>query len=137
MDNVIDIVPNISLSEFYMGRDVTYKSELSDAHKTNAAKTVDLANQALEAFGKKRRVVSGWRPGSINAATKGASPNSKHVLCQAIDLEDLNRELTNWCLNNPDILAKLGLWMEDPRDATTWVHWQTIPPNSGKRIFRA
>lgn len=132
-----NIVPDITLPEYYMGRDKLYAEELSDAHKMNANKTVELANKALERFGQKRRLVSGWRPGAINKATKGAKPDSKHVLCQAIDIEDINRELTNWCLNNPDILAELGLWMEDPRDATTWVHWQTVPPTSSKRIFRA
>lgn len=137
MNTAVNIVPDITLAEYFMGRDILFREELSDAHKTNARNTINLANAVLEGFGQKRRVVSGWRPGSINKATKGASPNSKHILCQAIDLEDNNRELTNWCLNNPDVLAKLGLWMEDPRDATTWVHLQTVPPGSGKRIFRA
>lgn len=136
MEAVAGVVPDITLEEYYMGRDKIYAEELSDAHKMNARNMVNKANQILEAFGQKRRVVSGWRPSKVNAATKGAAVNSKHVLCQAIDLEDLNRELTNWCLNNPDILKKVGVWMEDPRDATTWVHWQTIPPASGKPIFR-
>lgn len=137
MNTVVNTVPDITLAEYYMGRDALYKEELSDAHKMNAKKVVEKANQLLERFGIKRRVVSGWRPGSVNKATKGASPNSKHVLCQAIDIEDVNRELSNWCLNNPDILASLDLYMEDPRDAVTWVHLQTVPPKSGKRIFRA
>lgn len=130
-------VPDITLAEYYMGRDRLYSEELSDAHKASAAKTIGAANLFLEAFGYKRRVTSGWRPGAINRATKGASPNSKHVLCQAIDLEDNNRELMNWCLNNQDLLEKYGLWMEDPRDTSTWVHLQIVPPPSGHRIFRA
>lgn len=127
----------ITLDEFYMGRDKLFPNELSDAHKANAVTTVDLANQVLTAAGMDRRVTSGWRPASINAATKGAAPNSKHVLCQAVDLEDNNRELKNWCLNNPDILARIGVWCEDPRDTPSWVHIQTVPPGSGLRFFRA
>lgn len=130
-----NLVPDITLDEYYMGRDKLFKEELSDAHKANAAKTVELANKLLEKFGQKRRVTSGWRPASINAATKGASPHSRHVLCQAVDLEDNNRELMNWCLNNQDVLKELGLWAEDPRAVTNWVHLQTVPPASGKLFF--
>lgn len=132
-----NVVADITLAEYYMGRDVTFAEELSDAHNMNAQQTVDKANAILELFGSKRRVTSGWRPASINAATKGASPTSKHVLCQAIDLEDGNRELMNWCLNNKDILETLQVWLEDPRDTATWVHIQTIPPGSGNLFFRA
>lgn len=134
---VVNLVPDISLSEYYMGRDKLYAEELSDAHRSSAAKMVAAANAVLEAFGSKRRVTSGWRPASINAATKGAAPHSKHVLCQAIDLEDNNRELMNWCLNNPDVLERIGVWVEDPRDTSTWVHFQIAPPPSGHRFFRA
>lgn len=131
----VNVVPDITLAEYYMGRDKLYAEELSDAHKASAQTTVERINKLLEAFGSKRRVVSGWRPSSINSATKAAAPNSKHVLCQAIDLEDNNRELMNWCLNNPDILASCELWCEDPRATTTWVHFQIVPPHSGNRFF--
>lgn len=137
VEEVVNVVPDITLGEYYMGRDVLFANELSDAHKANAHKIVELTNKVLEKFGQKRRVVSGWRPSAINMATKGASPHSRHVLCQAIDLEDINKELMNWCLNNPDVLAELGLWVEDTRDTTSWVHLQTVPPPSGHRFFRA
>jgi Peptidase M15 len=132
-----NVVPDISPSEYYMGRDKLFAGELSDAHKMNAERTIVAANAILELFGQKRRVTSGWRPASINAATKGAALHSRHVLCQAIDLEDNDKALINWCLNNQDKLAEVGVWMEDPRDTPTWVHWQIVPPASGHRIFRA
>lgn len=127
----------ISMSDYYMGRDLRFKEELTDAHRMNAEMTVAKANTLLERFGEERHVVSGWRPALINNATRGASPTSKHMLCQAVDLEDHNKGLMNWCLNNPDILAEIGLWVEDTRDTPTWVHVQTVPPNSGHRFFRA
>lgn len=130
-------VEDITLEEYFMGRDKTYPNELSDAHRMNAKQTVERANALLERFGQKRRVVSGWRPGAINRATKGAAPNSKHVLCQAVDLEDNNGDLMRWLLNNQDIMEELKLWAEDSRDTGTWVHLQTLPPGSGKRFFRA
>lgn len=134
-EDIVQVVPDITLDEYYQGRDKLYPGELSDAHKMNAQNTCNKANALLEMFGKKRRVVSGWRPAIINAATRGAAPNSKHMLCQAVDLEDVNRELTNWCLNNQDKLKGLGLHMEDPRSTPTWVHLQTVPPPSGRLIF--
>lgn len=135
--SVTEVVGNITLKEYYMGRDEHFSEELSDAHKANAAVMVEKANLLLNLFGKRKRVASGWRPASINAATKGASPTSKHVLCQALDFEDGNRELMNWCLNNKDLLEALGLWFEDPRDTPTWVHAQIVPPASGHLFFRA
>lgn len=125
----------LTLQEYYMGRDVRYKNELSDAHRMNAARTVEAANRLLNAFGEDRAVTSGWRPSSINASTKGAAAGSKHVLCQAVDLEDANRELSQWCLNNQDILQKLGLCMEHPSATPTWVHLQIVPVPSGKTVF--
>lgn len=128
-------VGDITLAEYYMGRDKLFPGELSDAHKMNAQRTIDKANAVLELFGSNRRVTSGWRPAEINAATKGASPTSRHMTCQAVDLEDNNRELMGWCLNNKDLLVKLDLYLEDPRSTPTWVHMQTVPPASGHRFF--
>lgn len=125
----------ITTQEYYMGRDVLYPEELTDAHRTNAADTVSKANQLLQAAGLDRRVVSGWRPSAINSATKGAAANSKHITCQAVDLEDNNNELKNWCLNNQDICAQIGLWFESPENTRTWVHAQTVAPPSGRRFF--
>lgn len=129
------MVPDITLDEYYMGRDKLYPEELTDAHRMNAQRTVDKANALLELFGEKRRCVSGWRPHSINAATKGAAPNSKHVLCMAIDLEDANKELKGFIMNDQALLERLDLYMEDIRSTPTWVHLQIKAPNSGKRIF--
>jgi hypothetical protein len=125
----------ITEQEYYMGRDVRFKQELSDAHKRSAKDLVEKVNKLLNMFGGDRAVTSGWRPGSINAATKGAAPNSKHVLCQAVDLADLDKGLMNWCMNNQDKLQQLGLWVEDGRYTPTWVHLQTVAPASGKRFF--
>lgn len=134
-ETVPNVVPDITLDEYYMGRDKLFPGELSDAHKMNAQRTVDKANALLEVFGSKRRVTSGWRPAEINSSTKGAAPNSKHMTCQAVDLEDNNKELINWCLNNQDILKQLEVWFEDPRATPTWVHMQIVPPTSGHLFF--
>lgn len=126
---------DVSVSEYYMGRDSLYPQELSDAHKMNAQRTVDKANALLDMFGSPRRVVSGWRPSAINAATKGAASNSKHMLCMAVDLEDNDGTLKAWCLNNQDLLKALEVWFESPEHTPTWVHMQIAPPGSGRLFF--
>ncbi len=123
----------ITLEEFFMSRDVKYppSQELYD----NAIEIVNRANALLEYFGSERRVRSGYRPEPINALVPGASKTSKHITCQAIDLEDKDRQLSSYCLENLTLLQELGLWLEQPSSTPTWVHLQTCPPKSGKRVF--
>jgi hypothetical protein len=50
----------------------------------------------------------------------------------------MTRPLAHWCKSRLDLLAEIGLWMEDPRatcGARPWVHLQTRGPKSGARIF--
>jgi hypothetical protein len=124
----------ITLKDFLMGREVEHP--ITDDLLFNAQETIGRVNMLLEKFGSFREVSSGYRPAAINARTPGASPKSKHMTCEAIDLEDVNGELGNWCIKNMDTMKEYGLYAEDPRDTPTWFHLQTVPPKSGKRIFR-
>ena len=126
----------ITLADYYMGRDRRFPDELTDEKRLNSEETIDKANQLLERFGETRKVNSGWRPASINKATVGAAPKSKHMECLAIDLEDKDGSLGQWCLANLDALQEIGLWMEDPAVTKTWVHIQIIAPRSGNRVFK-
>jgi hypothetical protein len=123
----------ISLSDYYMGRDKTH--ELTPELEDNAKETVTRVNMLLQQSGFNRDVRSGWRPADVNAATPGAAKNSKHMTCEACDLEDNDGEFGKWCLENLPILGLCGLWMEDKEATPTWVHVQTKPPKSGKRVF--
>lgn len=126
----------ISVSDYFMGREEKYGSELTDELRWNAASTVDRVNQLLEAFGESRSVNSGWRPAAINAATPNAAKKSKHTTCQACDLEDKDGALDAWAIENPEALERIGLWQEHPDSTVGWAHFQIIPPNSNKRVFR-
>ena len=97
---------------------------------------IDKANQLLERFGETRKVNSGWRPASINKATVGAAPKSKHMECLAIDLEDKDGSLDAWCLENLEVLQEIGLWLESPDATPNWCHIQIVPPRSGNRVFK-
>ena len=112
-----------------------YEEELTTEIRNNGEHTIDLANRLLSFFGEERSINSGWRPQAINERTHGAAQHSKHITGQAIDLTDRDRLLAIWCLTNQSVLCDIGLWMEDPRWTSTWVHIQTVTPKSGNRIF--
>src|SRR3990167_6517242 len=118
-----------------MGRDKLFPIELTDALHQNAEQTVAGANVLLGFFGEHRKVNSGWRPMAINAFTPGAAVKSKHMTCQACDLDDPEGDLDEWCLAHPEILAKIELWQEHPASTKGWTHVQIVPPRSGKRVF--
>jgi hypothetical protein len=126
----------ITLADFYMGRDRRFPDELTDEKRSNAEEMVDKANELLTRFGETRKVNSGWRPASINKATVGAAPKSKHMTCEAIDFEDKDGSLDAWCLENLDVLQEIGLWLEHPDSTPNWCHLQTLAPRSGNRVFK-
>ena len=131
----------ITLTDYFMGRDKQYPDELTDEIRSNAAETVARANLLLSSYRmltkdeEIRKVNSGWRPALINAATPNAAPRSKHMLGLAIDISDPEGDLDEWCMDNPDILQTIGLWLEHPSCSKGWTHVQIVPPKSGKRVF--
>lgn len=125
----------VSLADYYKGHDKEYPEELTAVHRANAQITVDRVNDLLLYFGEDRKVNSGWRPEAVNARVPDAAPKSKHITCQACDLSDVNGSLDAWCMNNLDVLEKIGLWLEHPSKTSTWCHVQTIAPRSGLRVF--
>jgi hypothetical protein len=133
----------ISIAQFFMGRDISYKSELTDEIRTNAAETVRRANLLLDKFqaavpsAHVRGVNSGWRPPAVNANVPGAAKKSNHMIGKAVDLNDDDGELDAWLItqSGQDALVEIGLWMEHPDSTPRWSHVQTVPPGSGHRVF--
>lgn len=116
-----------------MGREEEYP--LSIAQAINMASLLASVNFLRAVYGKPLKVNSGYRPGKYNKAAGGAA-KSPHLMCQAIDLDD-NKEgaLAAWCLSNLELLANIGLYMEDPAYTEGWVHLQILRPVSGNRVF--
>lgn len=121
---------------FWKGRDVAYKAELTAEIKSNAKEVIRRVNLLLARAAVTADASSGWRPASVNANAGGAA-KSKHMLGQAIDVQDSSKVLQKWCMVNQHVLEELGLWMEHPRDTPTWCHLQSVPPRSGNRVFYA
>lgn len=119
-----------------MGRDKKYPKDFTEVIKQHALVTIERANTLLGAFGSLRGVNSGWRPYTLQMEINPRAPNSKHITADAIDIEDKDGKLKEWLIFNQDQLEKLNLYMEHPDSTPTWVHVQTLPPNSKKRIFK-
>lgn len=81
------------------------------------------------------RVTSGWRPADYNRTVPNAAPNSKHITGQAIDIADPDGVLDEWLFDRQGLLIRHSLWMENPAATKGWLHCQSVPPRSGKRIF--
>lgn len=133
----------ITLKQFFNGRDVQYASELTPEMLAAAATVVLRANKLLalyvEATGdqRPRGVTSGWRPAAINANVPRAAKRSKHMVCCAIDIADASKTLKKWLMTEAGqkALVECELWMEHPDATPSWVHVQSVPPQSGRRVF--
>jgi hypothetical protein len=141
----------ITVEQYFMGRDKAHPP--STVLRQNAAITVALANEMLDEAAidgvpltrmdqiTGNLVASGYRPAAVNERTANAAKSSTHLTCEGIDIQDSrNQDLARWCLKNLPILERLGLYMEDPRwtysvNGDHWVHVQTRPPRSGRRVF--
>lgn len=130
----------LTMIEYYKGRDTAYSKWFSAAIKTNAEHTVECANKLLkmmDADGMDTSTVgcnSGWRPTPVNNATPRSDPNSPHTDAKAIDLGDANGKVKKWISANPDkVLAAGFVATEDPKITSTWAHLQTRPPLAGQK----
>lgn len=138
----------ISVDEYLMDR--AKLEDLSSEIVGNINTLIPRINQLLEKFGQKKDVNSGlrlllnhletYKKINEDRKAKGLSEipvpmGSKHLVGAAIDLEDKDRTLTQFCMDHLDLLQDLGLWMENPSYCSTWVHLQIFPPKSGNRVF--
>jgi hypothetical protein len=130
-----DATGRITLAQYFMGRDAEHGAELTESLRRNAGAMVARANMLLERAGIACAVNSGWRPHAVNAQVPNASPRSRHLTCEAIDLADPDDRLDAWCVRHLEVLEALGLWLEHPQATPGWCHLQIVPPRSGRRVF--
>ncbi len=120
----------ITATEYLMGR--AKIEDLTPELQDNLKRTITAANALLADFGSYRKVNSGYRRPIDNKAA-GGSPKSKHMTCEAVDLEDKDGALKRFCTE--EILEKYDLYMEHGSASPSWLHIQVVPPRSGRRIF--
>lgn len=124
---------SISRDEVLMGREKQYPIDAEQ--EANLEKLLKALNKFRESYGKPMTVSSGYRPEAINAKVKGAAKKSNHIMCLACDFKDLDGKLDQWCLDNLEVLAECGLWLESPQHTNGWSHLQCVAPKSGARVF--
>lgn len=123
--------------------DVTNGKVVPDNFKSDLEKLIKRVNKLQERYGKLQfHVTSGWRSLVEHLAIyrkKGITDpkkipmKSKHLFCQAVDIEDKDGKFYAWVQKNEIILNEIGLWYE--LGTKGWVHLQIIPPASGKIGF--
>lgn len=123
----------ITKEEILMGRAV--ESELPEDLQQNLQILWEKISEVRLAYGKSMIVASGYRTPAINEATANSGKNSWHMKCAAVDIRDTTGDLWSWVMDNLQLMKDLGLYMEDRRHTSTWVHFQIYPPKSGHRIF--
>ena len=132
----------ISLKELMGGADFNM---MPSDHRGNIMDLLKKINDVRSAYGKPMTVTSGYRSMAQHLAIykkKGITDQSKipmkskHLFGQAVDIYDPNKQLQKWVLANIPLLEKAGLWCEDFSATPNWVHFQIVPPFSGKRFFK-
>lgn len=113
---------------------------LTSEQEVNQDKLYIAMNNIRTAYGIPMYITSGVRSVEDQEQINPGAPKSKHIEGAACDVSDSNGLLWNWCLQNIKLLASNNLYLEDKRWTSTdddggWVHFQCLPPISGKRIF--
>ena len=96
---------------------------------------LDRLNVVRGVWGKPMIVTSGLRSEADQQRINPSAPQSKHLTGQAADISDPDGSLKEWVKANLPLMARVGLWMEEFSHTPTWVHFQTVAPRSGNRIF--
>jgi hypothetical protein len=125
----------IPLETYLMDRHLKWPNEYNNELELNAKGLLVYVNDLLKQLDLDVELSSGFRPPSYNKTVKGAAKGSKHQTCQAIDLRDPKGELAKLFLTE-GILEEFNLYMEDPKYTKGWTHLQSIPPKSGRRVFK-
>jgi uncharacterized protein YcbK (DUF882 family) len=107
---------------------------VSPAVEANAHTFVEKVNALLMRFGESRKLTSGFRDPKSNKAAMGSS-YSWHMFGLAADIEDRPGTLGAWVKEHPEALEACGLYAEHPTTTPGWVHVQSEPPPSKKRLF--
>lgn len=92
-------------------------------------------NLIITNYGKPLHITSGLRSRDDQLRINPAAMHSKHLTGEAADILDVDGDLKKHILANKYLLELAKLWCEDFGHTSTWVHFQIVPPKSGKRFF--
>lgn len=112
------------------------KRKLTEEQEANLKRLHAAINKVREAYGKPMIVTSGVRSKADQMRINPRAPNSNHVRGLAVDIRDRDGKLWEWCMENIEMIEDLGFYLEDKKATPTWIHFQLVPPRSGRRIFK-
>lgn len=97
----------------------------------------DRLNQLRTAYNKPLVLTSCLRSEALQQKLieegKSTAFASKHLIGAAADIADSDGKVHAFLQSNPELVEKIGLWMENRQGP--WQHVQIMPPKSGKRWF--
>lgn len=133
----------ITYKELLSGNNV---NDVSIAHQHNLEITLKGINIIRAAYGKIMKPTNAYRSMQDHLriySQKGITDpseipmRSKHLAGLAVDIYDPNKELYNWCKNNPQVMDEANVWLEERQGP--WQHFQFAPFGSyrpgGSRWF--
>ena len=126
----------ITMNEILQGR--AQLTDLPPHIQKNLKTLLQEINIIRTAYGKPMKVNDGYRRPSDTP--KNGAAKSKHLEGLAIDLDDDDKgTLWFWLMQNLKLVQTCGLYLEHGcwthNKLGSWVHFQIVPPASGKRIF--
>lgn len=120
---------------------ITYQELNRKGHKlpeqieANLQILLEKMNQVRTLYGKPMIVTSGIRTAEEQVRINPKASHSHHIDGEAADIADPSGELKIWVKDHIKDMETTGLWFEDFSRTPTWVHFQIVPPKSGKRFF--
>lgn len=121
---------SISMKELLGSHNI---NDVPIAHQHNLEELKKRINLVRDAWGKPMIVTSGYRSEADQRRINPKAMQSKHLIGAAVDIADPDGLLYEWTVKNEKLLEEVGLWVEVRRGG--WIHYQMLPPRSGRRFF--
>ncbi len=103
--------------------------------KEQLKKLADAVSELEALMDRTFLVTSGLRTPQDQLRINPSVKNSAHTTGSAVDISDVDGSVFGFCIDNVDILIRLGLYIECRTFTPRWLHAQIVAPRSGHRIF--
>lgn len=93
----------------------------------NMVKLAGVITELEQYYGKPFQVTSGLRSKELQAQINPVVKNSAHMTGEAVDVADVDGSIYSFCIDNPDIIIRLGIFIELRTWTPRWLHAQIRP----------
>lgn len=102
----------------------------------NLEKLANAVSELERLMGREFLITSGLRSPQDQLKINAPIKNSAHMTGEAVDVSDVDGSIYGYCIDNVDILIRLGLYLECRTWTPRWLHCQIRAPKSGSRFFQ-